>query len=365
MNILILSTHMNTGGITEYIFKLARGLSSKHRLYVVTGGGALVDEMTSLGVAHTLMNIYTKSELSPKIYFAIGPLLKLIKENNIDVIHCQTRVTQVLGFFLSKLSGKPYVATCHGFYKKRLVRRIFPCWGKYTIAISEAVRDQLIDDFGVRPERVILVHHGLRASRFPFADEATRKAKREELHVNNRVVIGIIARLSKEKGHSVLLKAMRRIIEKVPNALLLIVGTGRIEQELKMLAQNLKLEDHVWFHDVVHFTPEILPVLDVFAMPSLQEGLGFSMMEAQSVGVPVVASRVGGIPDVIIDGKTGLLVAPGNVDSLSEAIIQLLTNKKMADDIRHAARQRIESEFSLEKMIEKTAAVYEKAVSAP
>jgi len=125
------------------------------------------------------------------------------------------------------------------------------------------------------------------------------------------------------------------------------------------MTANFKITEHVIFAPIINKTPTILPVFDVCVVPSRQEGLGLSVMEAQSSGIAVVASNVGGIPTLIQDGKTGLLVEPENKEKLAEAVIKLLINKKRAKQMGLEARSFIQANFSVDKMIDKTLTVYQ------
>lgn len=359
MNILFLSTHLNTGGISSYLVTLGRGLVKKgHRVWIATSGGNLVESLKESGVKHITLNIRTKSELDPRIYFALGPLSRIIRENKIDVIHAQTRVTQVMAACLNKLTGKPFVSTCHGFFKNRWSRRIFSCWGERVIAISEAVLEHLQKDFNVDPKRIALIKNGIDCEDFPALSAETKEINRRAFGLEDEPVIGIIARLSSIKGHDVLIAAMKKVVAEFPLAKLLVVGEGSLEKELKRLVEGFKLEKNVLFYPVVNQSAQMLSLFDVFVMPSRQEGLGLSVMEAQAAGLPVVASNVGGLPSLIEDGRTGLLVPPDNASLLAEAILLLLRNKDKAKEMGERARDFIQKEFSAERMVEETVEVY-------
>ena len=322
----------------------------------------MVGAFESLGADHFPLNIRTKSELDLRIYFALRSLQRLIQDQRIDVVHAQTRITQVMGSCLKNRCRVPYLSTCHGFFKRRLVRRIFPCWGDSVIAVSEAVRDHLLRDFQVAASQAVLIKNGIDTEQFSAVAEATKKKNRVALKLNRGPVIGIIARLSAIKGHEILIAAMKKIISQFPQAQLLIVGEGRTKDRLQALTREFQLEDHVQFCPVVHHTPEVLSLLDVFVMPSFQEGLGLSVMEAQAMGLAVVASRVGGIPQLIEDGTTGLLVPPRNVDLLAEAILLLLRNPQKAQEMGERARAFIQKECSAQVMVEQTIRLYERLV---
>ena len=361
MNVLFLSTHLNAGGIARYILTLTKGLvNCGHRVYVATSGGEWVDELMAGGASHQTFSIRTKSELDPRIYGALKPLARWTRENRIDVIHAQTRITQVMAAFLSRMTQRPYLSTCHGFFKRRLSRRIFPCWGKMVIAISEPVKEHLLKDFALAPEKVVVIHNGVDLNRFPLIDEHLRRQKRRELGLeDHHQVIGIIARLSDVKGHDILLRAMKKLIKGNLLARLLIIGTGSREEPLKRMTRELEINDYVRFLPIIDDTPSMLSMLDVFVMPSRQEGLGLSVMEAQAVGLAVVASRVGGLVSLIEDGRTGLLVPPENADALSKAIGLLLNHREKAREMGLAARRFIEEKFSAKAMVEETLKVYQ------
>ncbi len=364
MNVLILSTHFHTGGITRYILTLTKGLARRgNRIFVVSAGGNCVEHLSQFaGMAqHQSMNIRTKSELDLRIYWALPALQKFIRENTIDIIHSQTRVTQVMGTFLALMTRKPYVSTAHGFFKKRLSRKIFPCWGERVIAVSEPVREHLIKDLGVPGQKIAIVPNGIDVNDFLPIDDQERKKLRQKYQLMDDPVIGIIARLSSVKGIDVLVAAMKKVSAKKPQAKLLIVGQGPEEPDLKAMVGKLRLERNVFFYPIVDKTAEILALLDVFVMPSRQEGLGLSIMEAQAAGVPVVASKVGGIPSLIEDGRNGLLVSPENPESLAQAILLLLENKEQAKKMGEAGRAFVGKHFSDDKMIEGTLKVYSDA----
>lgn len=327
-------------------------------MHVASCGGNREEAFIASGVRLLNINIRTKSELSPRLYLALPHLRRYVKEHNIEIIHAHTRITQVMGRLLKTLTRRPYVSTCHGYFKPRFSRRIFPCWGDAVIAISQAVCDHLKKDFGVKKEKTALIPSGLDLEAFPLIDEEKRKRNRRRLGLSDEPLIGIVARLSDVKGQDILIKAMKKVIERIPRARLLIAGEGKWESSLKDLARSLGLTDHVLFYAGVNETVDSLSMLDVFAMPSRSEGLGLSVMEAQACGLPVAASRVGGIPSLIEDGQTGFLVEPENPDALAGALVKILENPGLAKRVGSAARKFIEENCSSDKMVDKTLALY-------
>ncbi len=367
MKILFLTTHFNTGGITSYILTLGEALvKSGHQVWVASSGGNCVPRLEAAGIRHISINIRTKSEASPKLWLSFGPLKDLIRKEGINIIHTQTRVTQVLGFFLSRLTGVAMVTTCHGFFKARWFRRIFPCWGAAVIAISKPVACHLNADFGVAQNQIHLIVNGIDLNRFVMTNDQMRREARQKTGMGdgpligiNTPLIGVVARLSNVKGIDVLIRAMPLVITEVPSANLLIAGQGPQEVYLKKLTQDLSLTAHVHFKSTVNQTQDLLRAFDVFVMPSLMEGLGLSVIEAQACGIPVVASKAGGLVDLIEDGRSGYLVPINDPAALANRIIEALRNPKQSKIMAQQARLNIEQHFSVEKMLKETLHIYE------
>jgi glycosyltransferase involved in cell wall biosynthesis len=366
MNILYLTNHLNIGGITSYVLTLARGLKERgHNIYIASSGGGLLPEFQKAGITYWPIPIMTKKELNPKLLACRLKLSTYLKCQKIDIIHSNTRTTQVLASLLSRKTGIAHISTCHGFFKRRLLRRVFPCWGLVTIAISEQVREHLIHDLKVAKDKIKVIHNGIDVERFAGGGamlaarcsilDACHKGEQE---TSGGPVVGIVARLSDVKGHIYLLEAMRKVIASIPRATLLIVGDGKEKDNLLALSVSLEIQKRVFFLPEVSDTREVLSGMDVFVMPSLNEGLGLALMEAMAFGLPVIGSDVGGIRSLIKDGETGLLVRPADSPALGFAILELLNDKKKMADLGRRAAAFIAKNFSQDKMVSRTEGVY-------
>ncbi|MDD4894006.1 MAG: glycosyltransferase family 4 protein [Candidatus Omnitrophica bacterium] len=359
MNILYLTNHLNIGGISSYALTLAGGMKKRgHNVYIASSGGETVPRFTREGVEYIPIPLKTKSEVSYKILLSRFKLLKVIKEKNIDIIHANTRVTQVLSFLIQRACGRPYISTCHGFFKKRLFRRIFPCWGDKVIAISQSVKEHLIRDFKVNEADIIVIHSGIDINKFKAQSPEDKPDSKKKLGLKDAPVIGIVARLSEEKGHTYLIKAMQEVTANVPDAQLLIVGEGRTKEALVKLVKSLGLDKSVFIFPPVGDTQEVLSCMDLFVLPSLKEGLGLALMEAMACGIPAVGSGVGGIKSLIQDEINGLLVRPADSRELSRAILELLKNPDKAKSLGENARIFINQNFSQDRMVSQTEGVY-------
>ncbi len=366
MNILFLTNHLNVGGITCYVLTLSIGLKKKgHNVYIASSGGQLLTRFIEKGITYIHIPIKTKSEISWNVLVSLFKLLPYIKEKNIDIIHANSRATQVLGYFIQRLSHKPFVSTCHGFFKKRLFRKVFPCWGAKVIAISESVEEHLLDDFEVNKKDIVVVHNGIDAEKFQIKKGNVNKSTKVKYSMPvGGPVIGVIARLSEEKGHIYLIEAMKYVLQDIPGAKLLLIGEGRMKEKLVSLVKKLGIEQNVFFISEVSDTKEILFDLDVFVMPSLKEGLGLALMEAMASGLPVIGSAVGGIKNLIQDGYNGLLVKPEDPLGLAEAILALLRDSSKSDFLGNNASNFIKENFSQEEMVLKTERMYLECIKA-
>lgn len=367
MRILLLTTHLRIGGVPIYVITLAKALKRLgHDVFVASCGGELAKSLDENGISHIGLDIDTKSELNPKLIVGIYHLYWHIKEKGIEIIHTNTRISQVMGETLSFLTAARHISTCHGFFKPRLARRLFGCWGKRVIAISDAVRGHMVNDFDIAKSRIALIHNGIDIEAFKRScSEDEKKIIRKGLGLKEGPVVGVIARLSSVKGHRFLVRAMRLVVSEIKDAQLLIIGEGEEEQDLKELVKELDLKDSVIFTKSVLDTTGVLSVMDVFALPSLEEGLGLVLLEALCLARPVVASNVGGIYSIIKDNLTGLLVPPRDPRSLAGAILRLLKDMGLGERLGREGQRFVRENFSLVDMARKVEAVYKEVLKRP
>lgn len=359
MNILYITNHLNIGGITSYVLTLGRGLKLRgHNIYIASSGGDFVSKFIQEGIIYIHIPIRTKNEASPKILISALKLLKAIEEYKIDLLHSNSRTTQVLGSLLNKLFNIPHISSCHGFFKKRFFRKVFACWGQKVIAISQPVKEHLIKDFKVNEKDTVVIHNGIDVEHFQASSIENRESRKKTLGLDNGPVVGIIARLSDVKGHIYLIEAMKLVLEDIPNAQLLIVGEGKTRDELINLIYRLGIQKNVFLIPSVIDTACVLSIMDIFAMTSLKEGLGLSLMEAMASGLAVIGSDVGGIKTLIQEGFNGLLVKPKDSNALSKAILELLRDSEKRKFLGNNAKTFIAKNFSQEKMVLETEKLY-------
>lgn len=366
MKILLLTTHLNIGGIASYTVTLAKALKDKgEEVFVASSGGVLVPELTSAGVSHIKLNILTKSELSPKVFKAIFETRKIVRKLGIDIIHSQTRVTQVIGFFVSRLCRTAFITTCHGFFRASRARVLFPAWGERVIAISEAVQEHLTRDLKVDKKKIALIYNGIDVKKFlrDFSDSERDELKDRFGIRKDNSIIGTIARFTPDKGHDVLLYALYEILKEKPNVQLVFVGDGKERSRIIDLSQRLNLSENVIFLRPQLNTVNILSTMDVFMFtPRRKEGLGLSLLEALAAGKPVVAADVGGISSIVKDGINGFLVKPSRPELLVGPTVKLLKNKELYQRMSQAGREIVIEKFSINGMVDRVHAVYKEII---
>lgn len=357
MKILLIANHLNVGGIASYLLILGSSLKHRgHQVYLACGGGELEEKFLAAGIKLLRVPLRTKQEISPQILVSFLKLKRMAGKLEIDVIHSHSRTTQVLGCLLARALNKPHVFTCHGFFKPRLLRRLCGCWGKMVIAISQQVQEHLINDFKLAASRIQVVHNGIDLER--FKDCSGREQARAEFGGRQIILIGIIARLSDVKGHIHLIRALPAVAKQFPSLKLLIVGQGKTQRFLEEAVVSLGLAGQATFIPQVRDTRDLLCALDIFVMPSLQEGLGLALMEAMAQGLAVVGSRVGGIKTLIQHNLNGLLVEPADTQGLAAALISLAADPDLRRRLGQEARKFIAANFSAQKMAEQTEFVY-------
>ncbi len=366
MKILHLTNHLNTGGITTYIRILAgEQVKAGQDVFVWGARGICSEDLKAMGITVLDDVPRCKSELSPRLWLALPKLIRILKTQSIDIIHTHTRVTQVLAAGAAFFVKIPYVSTAHMFYKRRLGRRLFPCWGKEIIAISKVMEEGLRTIFKEKElPSITVVSNGIDVgklrARFDSVDRD--KVRKSYGYRKEDLVILSLSRLIPVKGVHILIEAFAMARKEAPELKLLVSGTGEpvYTQGLKDRIAELHLEKDVLF---LGNEPEIEKPLragDIFAAPYLwPEAFGLAVLEAMAVGLPVAGSISGGIVDLLGHGKYGLLFERENIPDLASCFLRYAKDAPLRFDMGRAARQAA-LEYTSFKMYERIQKVYEK-----
>jgi glycosyltransferase involved in cell wall biosynthesis len=283
----------------------------------------------------------TTGKLDPYTLFRF---VKLIRERNIDVVHTHLSTASLLGSFAAKLAGRPCVAMVHGFNKATSYR-----YADRLIAVSFGVKQYLVQQ-KVPENRIEVIHNSV-----PLADfhpQPIGEAKRAFGFDPSVPRVGAFRRMDPEKGLDLAIRAWKTVAERYPNAKLMLVGEGKAAPQLKALAAQLGLTDHIEFPGFVPDAWRLMSACDVLLLPSLKEAFGLAALEAMALARPVVVSDASGLAEIVENEKSGLVVPRGKVEPLAEAIIRLLDNPEFACRLGQGARRRVEERFDSSRQVE-------------
>ncbi len=322
-----------------------------------------IAQMRDCGVPAQAMLI--RRDLDPGL---IRRLARTFREGGYDAVHTHLIHADLHGVLAAKLAGIRQ-AFCTGHNDDRFRQR-WPVrllmgwlWRQVTagIAISEALRQFMIRVEFAPPNRVHTVHYGLDPAAI-HAPADTRERLCTELGIHpNAPIAGSLCRLTEQKGLGYAIRAFWQISDQYQGAHYVIAGDGPLRQTLQQQAQGFGLGQRVHFLGWREDNLSLLAAFDVLLMPSLWEGFGLVALEAMALRKPVIASRVSALPEIVEDGVTGYLTTPGDSSEIAERLLNLFENRALARDMGEKGRCRLESEFSVERMIRNTLKVYQAA----
>jgi sugar transferase (PEP-CTERM/EpsH1 system associated) len=361
--VLHLITELNFGGAEQLLVDSLRySQSGRFRYEVVT----LFDGDTSLAAALRQAGIPV-TDLRLKSAGRIGRLWRFyrrLRRERPAILQGWLIHAILLGRVLGRLAGVPVIIAARhsvnlgGRFRDSLNRLTAPL-SNCTIAICDLMRRVEIAQGGAPPDKIVTIYNGIPPLEFPPRDVARMTLRRRLDLPDDAVVVGTVARLHAIKGHAVLAHAIPRIVAQRPQAHFVWVGDGQERDNLARLVAELGVAAHVYFAGSQGDVPHWLAGMDLFMLPSLGEGVSVALLEAMAAELPVVATAVGGTPEVVVEGETGLLVPPRDPAALAEAIITLLRDPARMADMGRNGRQRVANQFSLEKMIQQTETLYE------
>lgn len=335
-------------------------------------GGRLMDLVREHGMQAVPFPSFVQPVSPRNDLRALWELTRHLRRERYDIVHTHNSKTGFIGRLAARLAGVPAVVhTVHGFafhesetpirrWLFRTLERLAAPWADHTIFISkplvEWARQESILKNGA-PHSV--VYSGIDLDHFHPVDANEKQRLRERLGLKpDHFVAGIVSKLWEGKGHDTLLTAFAQVIQQFPQARLLVVGEGYLRPQLERLAADLGIADKVIFTGFMQDVRPAAGAMDVSVLPSLFEGMGRVLLEAGAMGLPVVASRVGGIPDVVADGQTGLLVPPSEPKPLAQALCRLFGDPGYARTLGSQALARTGEHFSATAMAREIQKIY-------
>jgi glycosyltransferase involved in cell wall biosynthesis len=356
------------GGTENQAITLARSLHQQGfnlEVACLRRLGPFVKEVSDRGIPlseYPIAGFFSMSALIQKVRFA-----RHIVKRRIDVMHAYSFYGNVFGILPAKLAATPVVIASirdRGAYLTPMQKRVqrFVCrFADCVLVNAEAVKEWLTTE-GYNPTKIVVIPNGVELERFDELPDPNRI--RHDLGVADAApLVMVVSRLTPKKGLEHFLEAAELLAPRFPDARFVVVGYANpaehdYENTLKTLTDRLGITGRVIFTGLRHDVPALLAAATVSVMPSLNEALSNVLLESMAAGAPIVATRVGGTPEAIVDEVTGLLVPPGDANALAHAIRRLLEDSALAARLGHAARQAIEAGYSVEKMVRATERLY-------
>ena len=364
LSVLQFLTVFGIGGTERQVLNLVQGLDTTRfgvEVACLKRWGALLPEMEATGVPITeykTTSLYNHIAVWNQMKF-----LKHLRKRKVEIVHTYGFYSNVFALPPARLAGAAAVLASirdtgeHLTPMQKRIEKLFCRMADCIVTNAEAVRKRLTNE-GYDAEKIVVIHNGIELTR--YARKPAELGLHRELGVSpNTPLVAVFARLNELKGIEYFLRAVAGLIDRFQNVRFLIVGDGASRPELEKYAGQLGLNKHVVFLGFRLDVPTLLSEISVSVLPTLSEGLSNSLLEAMAASVPVVATRVGGNPEVVQGGITGLLVPPRDAEALARAIGQFLEQPSLGTKFGLAGRERVSKRFALEQMTRSTERLYE------
>jgi glycosyltransferase involved in cell wall biosynthesis len=376
VRVLLVVTQSEFGGAQKYVYSLATTLPQFgfHVRTVCGSNGGLVSHLRA-AEAEVIPLPALVRELNPiSDWQAFHELRRIIRAWQPHIVHTNSSKAGLLGRLAARTCRTPVIIfTAHGFVLSEplaaptklfywCAEKVGALAGHYTIAVSEQDRQLAVRSWLTRPGRIVTIYNGLD----PLPTDGLESAgslRRELGLLAGSPLIGTVANFYPTKGLPDFIRSCALVRQQHPTARFVIVGDGADRPVLEALIEELGLRDSLHLAGRRPDAERIVADFDVFVMSSVKEGMPFALLEAMRQARPIVATRVGGIPEVLQGGAVGVLVEPGRHEQLAAAILQLLRQPDRAQALGMAARQRVATDFTSERMLAATVALYRRALT--
>jgi glycosyltransferase involved in cell wall biosynthesis len=382
VKVLQIVTRLSISGTTSYVISLIRGLDqTQYQQELICGlegpgeRSARPDIEAQGHIPIVIPQLIGNTSLNCSDALAFAQILRLIRRKRPTIVHTHHTKAGLLGRLGARLSGVPIVIhTFHGLIlkdhygavKTRMLRATERCLGKLSdrlVVISEDNQKDLLSYGVAAAEKIELIPLGFELDRF-ISGNVQRGLLHRELDLEPAIkLIGIVGRIVPIKNHRLFLEAAARLFARQATAQAIVVGDGNLRPEVESYARQLGIANRVAFLGWRHDLPQVYADLDVVVISSNNEGTPLSAIEAMAAGRPVVATKVGGLPDVISDSKTGYLVSPGNPEELAFAIERVLQGGETISDLVHNARRAVKDKFTIKRFASDMNLLYQRLLA--
>ncbi len=356
-----LITELSIGGAQNALLHLLEKMDRERFTAMVVcyynGDGAIGRKLRSLGVTVIELGMVHKYQLH-----ALIKLFLLLKQLRPVILHTWMFHANIPGRILGRLAGVPVIISSEhtlgqeGHFRQ-WANRMSAGLCDQIVCVSQAVSQFAQTQIGLPPRKISVIPNGIELDE--FKDLFGKKQSRKMLGLPaDGLIIGTIGRPRPVKGFHFLLKAFVLLEKKVPDALLVFVGNGPDEGKLKKMALESGICQKIYFLDDRDDIPNVLPAFDLFVLPSIWEGMGIVILEAMAAGLPVLATRVGGVPELVLPDVTGVLVAPSDPEAWIDPLKRLLEEPALRTRLGAQGRKRVEDLFNIQNTVKKTEALY-------
>jgi len=366
IRILYVIGQLAVGGSERQLVHLINHIDSERYEPMVcsfSADAALAGELNAQGVKVIILPKKMNPDLTRPF-----TLYKIVKDFDPDLIHSYLFVANTWSRIIGLILHKPVIVSERNsepykpFWMLFIDRLLCPL-GTLMIANSESGAERAKKRKEFPPQKIKVIYNGIPIEQYAEEPKHLQFAQEFGIHAGEKA-IAVVARLCEAKNHEMLFYVMQKVLRAYPNVRLLCVGIGPRLQELKRLARRLDIEDNIIFTGLRSDIPFILSKVSLLVLPSKWEGTPNVILEALVCGCPVVATRVGGIPEIIRDGETGLLVPSLNVEAMVDAILHLLADENLAREMGRRGQELVKNKYSVNRMVLDTEKVYDEILGS-
>jgi glycosyltransferase involved in cell wall biosynthesis len=353
---------LGIGGAERQVYELIRKLvTDGFRVSVICcETGPFADDLARISVP--VVRLPWRSRIDPML---LARMIKALRRDPPQIVHTHLFKSDFHGRFAATLTGVPVVVStlhsCNDWAKNCFFGTTYGMTTRQAdqiIAVADEVREYAIRYFHIKPSRVITIPNGVDVNRFQNNESASRRLRVELGIAANVPLIGIVARLDPPKDHKTFLMAAAMVRQAIPTTRFVVVGEGPLRQSLVKLANELGLAKSVIFCGHRNDIPAIMSALDILVMSSLYEGLPVALLEGMAASRPIISTAVGGIPGLVAEGETGLLVPPANPETLAGACIRLIGDPDLRIHMGKTGNAQVRKKYSLDEMNAKVISLY-------
>lgn len=334
------------------------------KVIALVSGGSLLEEYKAAGVEPIVLNVKRAYGISG--FKALFFLIKLMKNEQISIVQNHFLHADILGTIAARLAGVRTIITTRrdeGFWRGKrqmAINRLLNQFVTIVLANSEAVKKAVQMNEHVGSKRIKIIYNGVDLKKYD-AFHAKRQETRRTLGIaDDKIVVGMIATMKhRVKGHRFFIRAAQMAAHEFPQAKFLLVGDGPLRSALENYSNHIGVKKQIMFTGSRRDIPDLLNAMDIVCAPSLSEGFSNTILEAMSIGKPVVATNVGGNSELVLNEETGFLVRPRDAKAIATKLLVLLQNKKLCSEMGKAGRQRVTNEFQMDHMMKRYETFYQ------